>query len=414
MKDLKKMNMKQLVEWKNKVRDENQMEESLRCYEELYHREPNNSVYLDGIVYSAIMSANWDKAIQYGTLGLENPKNYLNCLDGLSHAYHAKGEKQKCKEYGSKAIYYRHNQVLKDIELPKLPHIKPRPGKKIISFSLFGGNNPKYIESAVLNTELVGRIYPGWTCRFYIDESIPQNVIKRLSDNGAEIYTCAKGLYHIPKTMWRFLPLADPTVSVAIFRDADSVISPREAAAVNEWLASGKYFHTLRDNGSQTDLVLAGMWGAICGVLPNIIELMNDFVSKGNLDKRFADQHFLKLYLWKYIVQSLYATDSVFDFLDSHPFPIAETAENFVGRIETFSTVTIEGQWEDGTKLKWALYSRIDPFIAESFDKFNLLEEERFICEYITASKDKKITLNLPRRYVKHFKYSRLDVKVIE
>lgn len=414
MKNFETMNMGELIEWKNTVRDEGDMEELLRCYEELYRREPENSIYLDGSVYAAIMSAEWDKAIEYGLLGLERSNNYLNCLDGLSHAYHSKGDREKCCKYGSEALYYRHNEVLKDIELPKLPQITPREGKKIISFSLFGGNNPKYVEPAVLNTELVDKIYPGWICRFYVDDSIPYSVIKRLSDNGAEIYTCDKQLYQIPKTMWRFLPLIDPSVSIAIFRDADSVISPREAAAVQEWLNSGKYFHTLRDNGSQTDLVMAGMWGAVCGVLPNIIELMNDFVNKGNLDKRFADQHFLKLYLWKYIVQSLYATDSVFKFLDSHPFPIAERAENFVGRIETFSTVTIDGKWEDGTKLRWSLYSRIDPFIAESYDEFTLLEKERFICEYETVSKNKKVTLNLPRRYVKHFKYSRLDIKVVE
>lgn len=413
MNDLEKMELNQLLDLKEKARINNEYESLLKYYEELHRRLPKNWVFLDGCVYSAVMSSDWDKAIHYGQEGILNEKNYLNSLDGLSHAYHFKGDAENCRKYGSMALYYRHNQVMKDIELPKLPVITPRDGKKIISFSLFGGNNPKYIEPAVLNTELVERIYPGWICRFYIDESIPASVIKRLADNGAEIFMCDKGLHHIPKTMWRFLPLNDPTVSCVIFRDADSVISPREAAAVQEWLDSGKYFHTLRDNGSQTDLVMAGMWGAICGVIPDIIGLMNDFVAKGNLDKRFADQHFLKLYLWKYISQSLYATDSVFDFLDSHPFPISLTAENFVGRIESYSTVSVEGKWADGTKVKWTLYSRIDPYIAESYDDFTLLEKERYICEYISETKNNKLTINLPRRYVKHFKYSRLDIKVL-
>lgn len=414
MANLAILDTKKLIEIKNQALDEQNGGMLLECYQELFRREPYNSIYLDGIVYAAILAEKWEICIEYALKSLEYPENYLNALDGLSHSYHFLGDRQKCREYGSKALYYRHNQILKDTELPILPQVLPREGKKVISFSLFGGNNPKYIESAVLNAELVGQIYPGWVCRFYVDDSIPVSVIKRLSNHGAEIFTCLEDLHHIPKTMWRFLALADPNVSHVIFRDADSVISPRESAAVQEWLNSGKYFHTLRDHGSQTDLILAGMWGAICGVLPNIIELMNDFVQKGNLDKRFADQHFLAQYLWKYIIQSVYATDSVFDFLDSHPFPISETAENFVGRIETFSTAKIEGKWNIGDKIKWTLYSRISPFIAESYDDFTLLDEERFICEYEVVTTSKTLVLNLPRRYLKHFKYSRLDIKVVD
>lgn len=413
MTNLTTLNTSTLIALKDNALSEQNGEMLLECYKELFRREPKNFTYLDGIVYAAIFAEKWEICIEYALKALEYPESYLNALDGLSHAYYFLDNRQKSSEYGSEALYYRHNQILKDTELPILTQVVPRQGKKIISFSLFGGNNPKYIESAVLNTELVQDIYPDWTCRFYIDESIPNSVIKRLSDNGAEIFTCHKDLHHIPKTMWRFLPLIDPSVSHVIFRDADSVISPREAAAVKEWLASGKYFHTLRDHGSHTDLVQAGMWGATCGILPNIIDLMDDFVQKGNLDKRFADQHFLARYLWKYIIQSLYATDSVFDFLDSHPFPIAETAENFVGRIETFSTAQIEGNWKVGDRIKWTLYSRIAPFIAESYDEFTLLDEERFICSYEVIATSKTLLLNLPRRYLKHFKYSRLEINVI-
>lgn len=414
MENLDTMELDQLLALKEEAVRSNEYKQMLACYEALHHRFPQNDSYLDGCIYSSVMSLAWDKAIYYGHKGILNEKNYLNSLDGLSHAYHFKGDAENCRKYGSLALYFRHQQIIAGKDLPVLPDVALRDGKKIISFSLFGGENPKYIESAVLNAELVSRIYPHWICRFYIDYSIPSHIRKRLIAHGAEVFICDESLHHIPKTMWRFLPLNDPTVSCVIFRDADSVISRREAAAVDEWLNSGKYFHTIRDNGSQTDLVMAGMWGAICGVIPNVIEMMNEFVAKGELDKRFADQDFLKNYLWQYICQSLYATDSVFDFLDSHPFPIAQTAENFVGRIESSSSVTIEGKWCDGTQLKWALYSYIDPLIAESYDEFTLLPNERFICEYISTVKGNKLTLNLPRRYIKHFKYSRLEIKVLD
>jgi hypothetical protein len=51
-------------------------------------------------------------------------------------------------------------------------------------------------------------------------------------------------------------------------RDADSVLNLRERLAVDDWLASGRWFHIMRDWWSHTDLVLAGMWGGVAGVLP--------------------------------------------------------------------------------------------------------------------------------------------------
>ena len=39
---------------------------------------------------------------------------------------------------------------------------------------------------------------------------------------------------------WRFLPMLDPQVSHMVSRDLDSLINEREAAAVQEWLASDK------------------------------------------------------------------------------------------------------------------------------------------------------------------------------
>ena len=43
-----------------------------------------------------------------------------------------------------------------------------------------------------------------------------------------------------PGTMWRFLAINDPEAEYVIFRDADSVVSPREAEAVSEWIESGR------------------------------------------------------------------------------------------------------------------------------------------------------------------------------
>ena len=61
---------------------------------------------------------------------------------------------------------------------------------------------------------------------------------------------------------WRFLPLGDPTVSKFMARDADSRITHREQAAVQEWLESHMPFHAMRDHPSHYFPMQSGMWGA--------------------------------------------------------------------------------------------------------------------------------------------------------
>lgn len=111
-----------------------------------------------------------------------------------------------------------------------------------------------------MNTEISAKIYPGWLCRFYVDGSVPQTIIQRLQDNGAEVVKVDAALQNWPGTMWRFLAMDDPEAAYVLFRDADSVISWREAAAVQQWLESGKLFQTLRDASTHTELILAGLW----------------------------------------------------------------------------------------------------------------------------------------------------------
>ena len=62
--------------------------------------------------------------------------------------------------------------------------------------------------------------------------------------------------------MWRFLPMADPTVDVAVFRDSDSIVNFREQAAVKEWLSSGNItLHSMNDHYMHPWPLMAGMFG---------------------------------------------------------------------------------------------------------------------------------------------------------
>ena len=68
-------------------------------------------------------------------------------------------------------------------------------GKKIISFSLLcretqlnpdhiNQHNDVYIHGAIQNILIAKKIIPDWTCRFYIDNSVPPDIIDKMSKMG--------------------------------------------------------------------------------------------------------------------------------------------------------------------------------------------------------------------------------------
>jgi hypothetical protein len=72
---------------------------------------------------------------------------------------------------------------------------------------------------------------------------------------------------------WRFLALTDPTATRFVSRDADSRLTQRDKAAVDEWVKSGMPFHIMHDHPQHAGTpILGGMFGAVNGLLhPRLI-----------------------------------------------------------------------------------------------------------------------------------------------
>jgi len=158
--------------------------------------------------------------------------------------------------------------------------------KKVISFSLYN-SRPKDILNAVINCLLSPTVYPGWICRFYVDDTIPKNLHLALeSFKHVEVVTMPR---HRGSSamLWRFLPASDPSVSVMISRDADSWLSMRERVCVDKWLESDKGFHIIRDHCYHSQKIMGGVWGVKRGVFPQMKELVEEFVKSGTYDQGF-------------------------------------------------------------------------------------------------------------------------------
>ena len=105
--------------------------------------------------------------------------------------------------------------------------------------------------------------------------------------------------------IWRFLPALDLTVDTLLVRDLDSDISPREVAAVEEFLQSSKEFHVMRDHPHHGVAILGGTWGVKLerpkvreAFSRSFVKMAKDRRSVSPRNKAGPDQSLLKDYIW--------------------------------------------------------------------------------------------------------------------
>lgn len=196
--------------------------------------------------------------------------------------------------------------------------------KKIISFSLWG-QDPKYTNGAIFNSELAKKIYPEWICRYYVGKSVPLEVINELKqkDNVEVIEINEDGNW--TSMFWRFYAISDNDVEIMISRDCDSRISYREKECVDEFIKSDKMFHTMIDHPFHNG-IMGGMWGAKKGILSDIKKLINEF-DKGDFWQ--TDQNFLNSVVSPIVEKTTLLHDSI----NLKNFPTQRENFHFVGEI---------------------------------------------------------------------------------
>lgn len=162
--------------------------------------------------------------------------------------------------------------------------------KNVVAYSLWG-DVPMYWIGAVRNIEQVKNYFPGWICRFYIDNSCDEELIKTIKGDNVEVVLVdSKDSFH--GMFWRFWASEEEETDVFLSRDCDSRFSDREVAAIKEWLASNKDFHIMRDHPYHNVPVLGGMWGCRNGLMREI-GLSKLIEQWGKYERKGIDQEFL-------------------------------------------------------------------------------------------------------------------------
>ena len=197
--------------------------------------------------------------------------------------------------------------------------------KKIISFSLWG-TNPKYTIGAIRNAELATEIYPDWVCRFYTGEDVTDEIKAVLLDLNSEVIEMGGADWN--GMFWRFL--AADSDNIVISRDIDSRLGLREKAAVDEWLASDKDFHIMRDHPYHGYHIMGGMWGCRNGILKGIRQMISDYDTGIFNNKYQVDQNFLREIIYPFIKDKAIVHDEFFERID---FPKPRNGTEFVGDV---------------------------------------------------------------------------------
>ena len=220
--------------------------------------------------------------------------------------------------------YFKHweNMIRSPINKIDLPQPSPN---RVISYSLYG-SNPRYTDGALANAKLIKEIYPDWSMRVYYDNTVPQKNIQQLRANSVQLMDMTGSKMN--KMSWRFQAAADTQRFCA--RDIDSRLSKREAAAVQEWIQSGKKFHVIRDHPSHSKYAMSGgMWCST--TIPNIETLLTGVENQAYLQ----DMDFLNTVIWPMAQKSLLQHDSFScdKFGGGKPFPTPRVGHEHVGSV---------------------------------------------------------------------------------
>lgn len=220
-------------------------------------------------------------------------------------------------------------------------------GKRVISMSLYG-KEPMYTYGAIRNAQIAKIFFPGWSLRFYIPSQngtkpewlVPERVVYRLEQLGAEIVYITSSDSRIPPSLYNLLIADNESVEYFVVRRPNNRLSDRDFSAVSDWLLSSgvRPVHCLRDHEIHADKpIISGLWGAKRADLmrlvgkPMLVALQEAATKTPDL----SPQQFVNNTLWPMMKDSAMAHDSV--SCDKWPhsvaFTMARESDEYIGQV---------------------------------------------------------------------------------
>lgn len=302
-----------------------------QCLELARQREPQNREVLLNLAVCLGRCERHGEALPHlQTVQAQEPDNAA-VHDGLAKTYAKLQHYDQARAAGTRAL------ALKAAACASPPAWQPPPGspqswaqaagkRNVIAFSLWG-DQPRYLRGAVHNALVAPALYPGWQLRYDVDATVPVEIIATLRELGAEVRIEPAGQPLRQRLAWRFRVANDAQVGRFLVRDVDAVLNARERRAVQAWEASDAWFHAMRDWWTHTDLLLAGMWGGVAGVLPDLETRLRSYASP-DMETPNIDQWFLRDTVWPWVQAHCLVHDRCFAPPGAQPWPEADPAHS--------------------------------------------------------------------------------------
>jgi len=211
--------------------------------------------------------------------------------------------------------------------------------KDYISYSLFG-SDMKHGIGAIRNAVFAEQYFPGWISRFYLGPDVPGAIIENLNlIPDAELVRWEDGPGHLCANL-RFMNLFcndDREARYVLYRNCDARLGGRERDAVNQWLATGKSYHAMRDHESHDAMLVPGLWGGRARIfgMEDQIRKHTRIVNSNLAGIHDTLAHFLATRIWPMVRSSCHFIDSdetrrrTFGGMD---FPTARDGDRYVGQ----------------------------------------------------------------------------------
>ncbi len=202
----------------------------------------------------------------------------------------------------------------------------------VISFALFG-SDPKYRRGMLENVRAIDDVYPGWRVVIYCDRVNYEALVRETLGDRVDVVLQQEHSQGMEGMSWRLLATLGPGVLVLLFRDADSLVTTREADAVSEWLRSRYDTHIIRDHPYHQSPVMGGTLGVRGQALTSLGALVRERLQSHRRTEYGDDQLFLSgAFYTRARKNALVHTDCVRYFPErTQPMPPDRPGEGFVG-----------------------------------------------------------------------------------
>ncbi len=301
---------------------------ALALVEALARGQPDNPRLQKALIITLSNMKRYDEAIARALPYAGQHGEDLTILDVLKVAYFYSGKTDAAIRYGQRGIELRDTQACR---LPAAATLTepggPPSGQNVISFSLWGAA-PHYCYGAMINLVLSRTVYPGWTCRFYLDAAVPGGCVAFLLDNGADVRNI-ESEYPGVGLFQRFLVMNDPGVGRFLVRDCDARLSAPEADLVRQWIDSGYPFHVVRDHVLHSELMIGCLWAGRtdCGI--DIVALMRRYFAGAPTARYGHDQFMLGRQLWPVIRGRCLVHDKYYRLPGVHTVALTDPQSHF-------------------------------------------------------------------------------------